>query len=348
MSWLGLTHKGTEPLYSDEWNRVVDGLDILYGYISDLETNKLDRAELFYLKYDIIPDKDNIRDLGSDDRSWAQVHAHYGYFKDNVYVQGKAVIKDGDPIRIESFIDGAKLDIDNIYDTLLDIKDSIRRSLSSVGLDNVRVEISVDGVGLAKESTLSEIQRKVDELYGIVSDLNGKIERRIQQFIDGALSVDPRFAKRIEIGYAFSASHRFENVADGDFRDVWFENPANSGREVNIVAVEVALLGQAWIDIYRDNVKVASGTPIRVMNLNMGSMIEATALPEYGGQYTPGATIHSTVAPGGRLVRVLGSVVEAGERVKIPPGYNILIRTTNKAGVATDFSVRIIWWEDPL
>ena len=30
MSWLGLRHKGTERLYSDEWNLVVDGLDILY------------------------------------------------------------------------------------------------------------------------------------------------------------------------------------------------------------------------------------------------------------------------------------------------------------------------------
>jgi len=32
MSWIGLRHKGTEPLYSDEWNKVVDALDILYGY----------------------------------------------------------------------------------------------------------------------------------------------------------------------------------------------------------------------------------------------------------------------------------------------------------------------------
>ncbi|RLC73334.1 MAG: hypothetical protein DRI26_01045 [Chloroflexi bacterium] len=38
MSWLGLTHKGVEPLYPDEWNRVVDGLDILYGYVSGLHT----------------------------------------------------------------------------------------------------------------------------------------------------------------------------------------------------------------------------------------------------------------------------------------------------------------------
>lgn len=37
MSWIGLTHKVFEPLYPDEWNRVVDALDILYGYIAEYE-----------------------------------------------------------------------------------------------------------------------------------------------------------------------------------------------------------------------------------------------------------------------------------------------------------------------
>jgi len=298
MSWLGLIHKGTEPLYSDEWNTAVDALDILYGYVASLEEKKLDKVELLYLESDIIPDQDNVRKLGDPERAWKEINAHYGYFKDNVYVQGKAVIKDGDPIRIESFIDGAKEDI--------------------------------------------------DKLYGKLQELVDRIERKILQFLDGALTVDTRFAHRIERGYAFSASHRFESVASDETRDVWFENPDGSGREVNIVAVEVALLGQAWIDIYRDNVKIASGIPIPTMNLNLGSPNEAVALPEYGGQYQAGKLAHSTVAPGGRLVRILGSVVEVGERLKMPPGYNILIRVTNKAGTTVDFSVRLIWWEDPL
>lgn len=37
MSWLGLRHKGTEPLYSREWNLVVDGLDLLYAYTASLD-----------------------------------------------------------------------------------------------------------------------------------------------------------------------------------------------------------------------------------------------------------------------------------------------------------------------
>ena len=38
MSWIGLRHKGVEPLYPDEWNKVVDALDILYGYQAGLKT----------------------------------------------------------------------------------------------------------------------------------------------------------------------------------------------------------------------------------------------------------------------------------------------------------------------
>lgn len=292
MSWLGLTHKGTEPLYSDEWNRVVDALDILYGYVA----GAFKVEDLTRVPTDIIPDQDNLRDLGTEERSWKQVHAYYGYFKGNVLVQGKSVIKDGDPIQIAAFIESAKQDI--------------------------------------------------EKLYSMVSDLNSKIQRTLLQFEDGALGIDTRFAQRIEIGYAFSASHRFEGVPSDESRDVFFENPSTSGRDVNIIAIEVALLGQAWIDIYRDNTRIAGGTRIPVFNLNLGSGIEPKAIPEYGGQYTPGVLAHSTVAPGGRLVRVLGSVVEVGERVKVPPGYNLLVRVTNKAGVTTDFSVRLLWWED--
>ena len=44
MSWLGLRYKGYEILYPDEWNRVVDGLDILYAYVSNHES-RLDCVE---------------------------------------------------------------------------------------------------------------------------------------------------------------------------------------------------------------------------------------------------------------------------------------------------------------
>jgi len=49
MSWLGLRHKGVEPLFPMEWNAVVDGLDLLKQYTDDCiaeckQPTKLDTA----------------------------------------------------------------------------------------------------------------------------------------------------------------------------------------------------------------------------------------------------------------------------------------------------------------
>ena len=292
MSWLGLRYKGTEPLYSREWNLVIDGLDILYQYTSA----KLDKEALQHLDSDIIPDQDNLRNLGSESKSWKEVQAHYGYFKDNVYVQGKVVIKDGDPIKISEFISEAKTDI--------------------------------------------------EKLYSIISDISYKIARQLLQFQDGSIVQDTRFAKKIDEGKAFSASHRFVNVAADEVIETFFENPSTSNKKANIITVEIVVQGTSFIDIYRDNVKVSSGTSIPIMNLDLSSPNTSEVIVEYGGTYTPGTLAHQTVAPGGSKIRAIGSVSEVGERVKIPPGYNILVRVTNKAGTSITISTRFLWWEE--
>ncbi len=120
MSWLGLTHKGVEPLYSEEWNAVVDALDILYGYAAA----SVKREELTSLKIDIIPAEDNTYSLGSEEKAWASLHAHYGYFKGNVLVQDKPVLKDGDPISVFDILDAAYGKLDALKD---DLKASIER-----------------------------------------------------------------------------------------------------------------------------------------------------------------------------------------------------------------------------
>ncbi len=275
-------------------NQLVDALNMLYGKFKVTVTYD----DLSHLGYDIIPDQDAKRSLGSELYGWLNIYGHYGYFKENVYVQGKAVIKDGDPIKISGFIEGAK----------------------------------------------AELER----FYNLISELNAKIERTLLQLEDGALAIDTRFAQRIEKGYAFSASHRFEDVANGATVESWFENPSTSNRRINIVAIEVVGLGSGWIDIYRDNVRISLGSSLPIMNLKMGSGIESKALVAYGGSYTPGKRAHSTVLPGGIKINAIGSLAEVGERVIIPPGYNLLVRITNRAGTATDYSIRYLWWEDEL
>ena len=107
MTWLGLRHKGVEPLFPSEWNAVVDGLDYLKHYTDSLTVGKLDRAELQALASDIIPDQDNTRKLGDPSRSWSEVNAYYGYFREEVYVKGRKVIKDQDPIFIADIYEEA-------------------------------------------------------------------------------------------------------------------------------------------------------------------------------------------------------------------------------------------------
>ena len=69
--------------------------------------NQINDAVTFYDLYDlpasIIPAIDGIYDLGDPQNAWDSVYAYYGYFNDNVYVNGKVVLKDGDPVNIYEF-----------------------------------------------------------------------------------------------------------------------------------------------------------------------------------------------------------------------------------------------------
>jgi len=110
MSWLGLRHKGVEVLYPDEWNRVVDGLDLLKQYVDE----KVGVVDLENLSSDIKPSADNKYTLGDNEREWKAIYAHYGYFSDNAYVNGRRVLKDGDPVTVYYFEGPAKEEIDSI------------------------------------------------------------------------------------------------------------------------------------------------------------------------------------------------------------------------------------------
>ena len=61
------------------------------------------------------PSQDNRYNLGEQDRAWRAVYAHYGYFNTDAYVQGRRVLKDGDPVTVMYFEGPAKDEIDAIY-----------------------------------------------------------------------------------------------------------------------------------------------------------------------------------------------------------------------------------------
>ncbi len=78
-------------------NAIVDAIEKAYGF----GVTSVKYEDLARLGYDIVPDADNLRDLGSEERAWAEVHAHRGVFREEVLVQGRPVIKDGDPITVQ-------------------------------------------------------------------------------------------------------------------------------------------------------------------------------------------------------------------------------------------------------
>jgi len=176
--------------------------------------------------------------------------------------------------------------------------------------------------------------------------LRQKIRHTLNQLADGTVVNDPLLRQKIQEGVAFSVSRRFVGVADEDTGYMYFENPSESGKIIHLIIVEVTAFGQGHVDVYRASTINNSGTQITPVNLNLGSGNQSIAYVEYNGSYTPGNKVHETVAPGGTKVRAIGSLVEVGEEVYIPPGYNLLVGVTNKAGTASDFSIRILWWEE--
>jgi hypothetical protein len=171
------------------------------------------------------------------------------------------------------------------------------------------------------------------------------VEKAILQFLDGTQIFNPRFFYKVYEGYGFAVSHRFESVAQNAEVNIYFENPSGSGKEVFIVVIDIISFAQAWIDVYR-GVTPSGGTAITPVNLNFAKAISSIANVKYGVTYTGGTPVHNSVCPGGSRVQATGGAAEVGETVVIPPGYNLLVKVTNKSAAAADLSIRILWWEE--
>jgi hypothetical protein len=90
VSWRGLKKKPTiMPLWPEEWNTLIDSLDDIYSWLF----------------------------AGTSDININSIEANTGNFKENLYVQGKPVIKDGDPINISDILDPAKAKITESIDS---------------------------------------------------------------------------------------------------------------------------------------------------------------------------------------------------------------------------------------
>jgi len=108
-----------------------DWYDDLVTYLEQIEKNGAVDYEGVIHK-DLIPDTNDKYVIGSTDKKIKEIHvsdveaenvnANVGNFSENVYVRGKRVLKDEDPIHIASFFDYAKSQVEQaIRDALLNL-----------------------------------------------------------------------------------------------------------------------------------------------------------------------------------------------------------------------------------
>lgn len=195
MSFDQFKAKPMQRFTSSMWNSLMDVLNQLEATNRDELIKRVKYEDLGSLAYSIVPDQDGARDLGSSDRSWNSIYAGTGHFSNNVYVQGKQVIKDGDPVEIGDIHDAARDKISQAIDgasfnkllqdmlSKLDVDLGTRASEST--LQSVLSRLDTDLSTRASESTLSNIHTLLTTL--LTSSGNARValvETTIKQPID--------------------------------------------------------------------------------------------------------------------------------------------------------------------
>ena len=305
-----------DPITEDWYNDLV-------SYLEKLEKG----SAVDYIGYahrDITPDKDALINLGVRNLRFKQVYSVYGYFS---YVKSSTIIFHN--------LQGEDINADSVESRVGVFSEKLTVQGKTVLKDEDPIHIATF-YDYAKRQLQDAV---LNAIYGWSSPP--------LQLNDRSVGTAPRMEDRIEQGIAFSASKRFDSVADGSIIQVVFSNPTGSGKVVYIVAIEIIATGQGAIDIYRDVSIDAHGTEIPIMNLDLGSGNLAVCEVEYGGTYSEGVLAHQTVVHGGTKINAVGSLSEVGEKVKIPEGHNIMVQFENRAGVDVDVSIRFLWWEDP-
>jgi len=148
-----LRHKGVEILFPEEWNAVVDSLNDLYGFLTS----------------------------GQQDIYVNEIYGRSGHFSDQLLVQGKPVIKDGDPISIYQFYDVAKSQItEAINNSLLtsytkDCRDVLTNlAVDPYGRLGIKIAEPVDEYGRVRTSYSDELYNEFQPVstYGSIVATN--------------------------------------------------------------------------------------------------------------------------------------------------------------------------------
>jgi len=106
------------------------------------------------VNYDVYPYDDCILNMGLPDKRWKEVHSCAGFFSNTLQVQGKDVLKDGDPINIA-----------DIYDTA---KGKITQAVNDAYITdyNAEIDATLKDIKANVDAKISDVKAKVEDVYG--------------------------------------------------------------------------------------------------------------------------------------------------------------------------------------
>jgi len=161
---------------SSAWfTRLVQYLQLIYG----MTGVKITPEDLLSLASSIVPEAPHEYTLGSPGFEWLAIYGDTGFFNSSLYVAGRPVLKDGDPITVSDIGPNVQAFFSALEADLASRTDRIYGKLAPIKVDtygNVGIAIYDDRLGLARDSTLST-------LYGLESQHLPKLQN-----LDTALS----------------------------------------------------------------------------------------------------------------------------------------------------------------
>ena len=132
--------KAKQRITEQFFRNLVDDLNQIYGYIRKVERR------------------------GTAEDPWAEFYGYYGYFLSDLFVQGRRVIKDGDPIYISDFQPEAESDLEKAVKSGVDTSTKIsnietyakdvRDKVASINVD----EYGNVGTAVKKPITLGDLE----------------------------------------------------------------------------------------------------------------------------------------------------------------------------------------------
>ncbi len=100
---------------------------------------------------------------------------------------------------------------------------------------------------------------------------------------DGTIAISSRMCKQILLCNGFSSGERFEAIPADGIINVYFGNPAGSGKNIKLVKIEIITTSQFYLDMYMNNTVDTLGTASIIMNLNIENENTSVVKVEHSG-----------------------------------------------------------------